>query len=215
VLLTLSAPAAETSPHPREPSDIELLRAFVSGDADKLAELDARHSGALLAFLTRYTRDRATQEDLAQEVWVTVLARAAEFLARAAEFDGGNLRAWLFSIARSRGVDAIRRRPRSGVVTGEGLDTHAAREDGTPDAEADETRQHALKHCIEEVLNPDELAAIRAKLADNSVEDILRLAGIDRSHPRFKQERQQVYNHVNTAKQKLRDCVEHKLGDHS
>ncbi len=92
---------------------------MASGDDDerRLAErLAAREDGALeqayerygrttFGFLIKALRDRATAEDVQQQVWLEVWQRAGKYdPARA------SLLTWIMLIARSRAVDQLRRR---------------------------------------------------------------------------------------------------------
>jgi RNA polymerase sigma-70 factor (ECF subfamily) len=94
-------------------------RAVASGDDDerRLAERLAAHDDAAVeqayarygrttfGFLVKALRDRATAEDVQQQVWLEVWQRAGQYdPARA------SLLTWIMLIARSRAVDQLRRR---------------------------------------------------------------------------------------------------------
>ena len=59
------------------------------------------------AYLIRQGADRATAEDLSQDVMLTVWHRAAQFDRRKATFS-----TWVFTIARNRRIDGLRRAKR-------------------------------------------------------------------------------------------------------
>jgi len=75
--------------------DVELVARVRRGHAEPLALLFERHHGPLFGFLVRTTGQRATSEDLVQEVFLRVLRYAASFKTEAP------FRPWLYRIARN------------------------------------------------------------------------------------------------------------------
>jgi RNA polymerase sigma factor (sigma-70 family) len=84
------------------PSDEALMQRYAGGDAQAFAALYRRHELRTWRYLERNTGNRATAEELMQEVWFAV-ARDAERYRPTARFT-----TWLFTIARNRLVDAVR-----------------------------------------------------------------------------------------------------------
>ena len=85
------------------------------GDRQAFARLYERTSGHLFAVILRIQRDRATAEDLLQEIYVSVWKAAASFDAARSQ-----PLTWLTSIARNRAIDSLRRaqaRPQTTTVT--------------------------------------------------------------------------------------------------
>ncbi|MEM7744298.1 MAG: sigma-70 family RNA polymerase sigma factor [Pseudomonadota bacterium] len=76
-------------------------------DRDAFAELFRRFAGRVKAFMMRGGMDPLQAEDIAQEVMVSVWRRADSF-------DPGRARAvtWIYTIARNRRIDLIRRQSR-------------------------------------------------------------------------------------------------------
>jgi RNA polymerase sigma-70 factor (ECF subfamily) len=74
-----------------------------TADDEALRALVAEHSGALLAYVQRQVGDRGRAEDLVQEVFVRAWRRAGTF-----DPSRGQLRGWLFAIARNLVTDAYR-----------------------------------------------------------------------------------------------------------
>ncbi len=74
-------------------------------DESALRRLYAEHSGPVLAYLLRLTRDRARAEDLLQETMLRAWRRPAVF-----EPGRGSVRAWLCTVARNLVVDDVRAR---------------------------------------------------------------------------------------------------------
>lgn len=114
---TLAAPAplaafAASSSVPartgrREPdrAELRLARRLREGDRDALAELYDRVGTTTFGFLVRALGDRATAEDVQQQVFLEVWRRSAEY-----DPDRAGLMTWVMTIARSRAIDHLRRR---------------------------------------------------------------------------------------------------------
>ena len=123
-------PAASLGPQGgqhREVDDETLLQRLAAGDKVALSLLYDRHSGAIFALLLRILGDRATAEDLLQEVFLRVWQRAATYQA-----GRGRPTTWLFGIAHNLAIDEVRRlRRRPQAVE-------------TPDAESRETLLGAI-----------------------------------------------------------------------
>ncbi|MDX1388268.1 MAG: sigma-70 family RNA polymerase sigma factor [Acidobacteriota bacterium] len=101
-------------------ADRKLAERVRRGDRRALMKVYRQHRAALLGFLVKMVGDRATAEDVFQEVWMKVLQVATEY-----EPTRGSLRGWLFRIAANAAVDRMRR---DAVRRGEELD--APVEDG-------------------------------------------------------------------------------------
>jgi len=83
-------------------SDEALIARYAQGDAAAFETLYRRHEMRIWRYLERNVSNRATAEELMQEVWFAV-ARDAERYAPTARFT-----TWLFTIARNRMIDSIR-----------------------------------------------------------------------------------------------------------
>jgi len=89
-----------------DPSDEVLMARYGRGDAQAFTTLYRRHELKVWRYLERNVGNRATAEELMQEVWFAV-ARDADGWRPTARFT-----TWLFTIARNRMMDAVRaRRP--------------------------------------------------------------------------------------------------------
>lgn len=119
--------------------DDEMLAAAREGEEWALAALYHAHQPALRAFLARRAPDEA--DDLAAETWVGVARGLPSFTGDAAAF-----RAWLYTIARRRLLDARRWRRRHPtdplVEEGGGPSSPRSGQPGT--AEVVEAREEAL-----------------------------------------------------------------------
>lgn len=87
-------------------TDEELIAALQAGHTAALDSLMDRHASALINFCANFTGDRAWAEDIAQESFVTVFHKRHGFK------NGARFLPWLFTIARNRSIDFMRRRGR-------------------------------------------------------------------------------------------------------
>jgi RNA polymerase sigma-70 factor (ECF subfamily) len=87
-----------------EAADEELMLAYRGGQAGAFDTLYARHRGRLYRFILRSIKQRATAEELFQEVWVRVIEARSRY-ERKARFT-----TWLYTIAHNLVVDHWRRK---------------------------------------------------------------------------------------------------------
>ena len=91
-------------------SDEALIAAHARGDPAAFGKLLGRYADGLLGYLQRIGGDRHEAEDLFQETFGKVHAKAGAFAGR------GRFKSWLFSIATNAALDARRKRRRRGQV---------------------------------------------------------------------------------------------------
>ena len=96
-------------------SDDELLARTARSDTAALHELYDRHAGWLLLRLRRRCADPGLAEEVLQDTFVSVWRSAGTFTA-------GSARAWLWTLASRRLVDALRRDGRAPRPAAEPLD---------------------------------------------------------------------------------------------
>jgi RNA polymerase sigma-70 factor (ECF subfamily) len=86
-------------------SDAALMQAYAHGDEAAFARLFDRHAAAVMRFVRRSLgpRHAGAADDVLQDTWISV-ARAAERYVPGARFT-----TWLFTVARSRVIDHLRR----------------------------------------------------------------------------------------------------------
>src|SRR5271166_2389408 len=87
-----------------EPSDQELLRRHVAGDADAFGELFRRHRDRLWAVALRTVCDPEEAADALQDAMVSAFRRAADFRGESA------VTTWLHRIVVNASLDRLRRR---------------------------------------------------------------------------------------------------------
>ena len=91
----------------RAGNDEALLARLASGDRAALSPLYDRYAGPVFALLLRIVADRATAEDLLQEVFVRVWQRADTY-----QIGRGRPITWVLGIAHNLAIDEVRRRRR-------------------------------------------------------------------------------------------------------
>ncbi|MBW2525824.1 MAG: RNA polymerase sigma factor [Deltaproteobacteria bacterium] len=114
---------------------------FQGGDQDAFAVLLRRHNVPIFNFILRQVRNRTTAEDLAQEVFVRVVHKAATFKHEA------RFTTWVYSIARNLCIDhlrkmSLRRHPSIDQAPGSGRGRPTLRDrlaDRHPSSAADRT----------------------------------------------------------------------------
>ena len=85
--------------------DRQLADGLGRRDADTIARLHSEYGRTVLGFLARTLRDRATAEDVFQQVFLEAWQRGPSF-----DPERGTVLTWLMTIARSRAIDQLRRR---------------------------------------------------------------------------------------------------------
>jgi RNA polymerase sigma-70 factor (ECF subfamily) len=96
-------------------SDEQLMSAAGKGDMDAFRQLVERHQQVAVGTACRFVGDRTTAEDIAQEAFLRLLERAADYEPRA------RFRTYLFSVIWHLCVDFHRRSGRRAAGPVEGL----------------------------------------------------------------------------------------------
>jgi len=113
---------------PSAEADEVLIGRYARGDVAAFDELYRRHEMRVWRYLERNVANRATADELMQEVWFAVARDAARYQPT------GSFSSWLFGIARHRMLDAQRlRRTQLRLVAG-GQALEAAAEEGAAQA---------------------------------------------------------------------------------
>jgi RNA polymerase sigma factor (sigma-70 family) len=90
---------------PPDNEDMALVRRMTARDQSALEFFYRASIGRVYGLALRITRNQATAEEVAQDVYVQLWHRASSF-----EPLRGSLLAWTLTICRSRAIDALRRR---------------------------------------------------------------------------------------------------------
>ena len=135
--------------------EIVLLIAVAGGNREAFAALYRLYAPRLRAFLLGRTRGDATQTDeVVQETMLTVWKHAARY-----DPSRASVATWVFTIARNRFIDRVRRTARPEPDPDDPAFFPAAAE--APDALLDRSRRAARLHRALEQLPADQLAVLR------------------------------------------------------
>ncbi|MAC80463.1 MAG: RNA polymerase [Rhodobacteraceae bacterium] len=84
-------------------SDVELLDCIAAGDRTAMHVLYQRHHDSLYAFIRQRSGNETTAQDITHDTMLEVWRRADRFAGKSA------VRTWIFSIARNKMVDGMRK----------------------------------------------------------------------------------------------------------
>lgn len=134
-----------------------MARGLAAGDPEALREIHAGHAGTVFGYLLGVLRDRATAEDVCQQVFTEVWTRGRSYDAERA-----SLLTWIMTIARSRAIDELRRRrpePRAPETAAELVDDASADAPAEVDALL---QQWEITHLLG-LLDPDDAHLLRMR----------------------------------------------------
>jgi len=137
--------------------DAVLLERIRRGDNDGAAELFERYAPALLRFTDRMLSDRASAEEVTQEVFLKVISRAHQYDGRA------GVASWLFAIAANACRDRRRRDRRAIVVPLEGLPEPAEKADSHDKRLMDRQQREAVRRALSRLSEEQREALILAR----------------------------------------------------
>jgi len=152
--------------------DAELLERIRRGDNEGAAELFERYAPALLRFTVRMLSDRASAEEVTQEVFLKVISRAHQYDGRA------GVSSWLFAIAANACRDRRRRDRRASVVPLESVAEPRARGESVESMIASRQRRHAVREALAELSEEQREALILARYHGMPYAEIARTLGI-------------------------------------
>ena len=92
-------------------SDEELMMRFAAGDAAAFDALYARHRGGVFRYLLRQCQNRATAEELFQDVWMNLMHARGRYRVQA------KFATFLYTLAHNRLIDHFRRHKRLRLVS--------------------------------------------------------------------------------------------------
>jgi RNA polymerase sigma factor (sigma-70 family) len=126
-----------------------LLNAVARRDRAAFKDLYERIAPKLFAILLRILRNKATAEEVLQEVFLRIWQNAESFSAEA-----GPAMGWLISIARNRAIDVLRsKNPAEPVADMDGAELFERIAEPT-DREAHMMNIAALRHCLGTIEEP-------------------------------------------------------------
>jgi RNA polymerase sigma-70 factor, ECF subfamily len=151
-------------------NDEELMSELAAGRREALGPLHGRYASLVFGLAAR-SLDRATAEEITQEVFLTVWQKAATF-----DPARGTFRAWVSHIAQTRVINELRRRGRRPRATsdpdGTGSENLADSEPGPDEAVWREHRRAAVRAAVEALPPPQREALSLAFLEDLTHEQV-------------------------------------------
>ena len=178
-------------------TDSELVTAFAAGEAAAMEELVSRYRRPLFSWLTLQTADRATAEDLYQDVWLKIIRGASAF-------HDVSFKAWMWRIARNRLID-FRRKMKPELT----LDQPVAGIEGEGDAPSNVDRVSDERANVAESMQGDERRqALRAAIAQlsNVHREIVAMRLVEDMS--FKDIAERLGISINTALGRMHDATE-------
>jgi RNA polymerase sigma-70 factor (ECF subfamily) len=152
--------------------DLHLLERIRRGDTEGAAELFERYAPALLRFTDRMLSDRASAEEVTQEVFVKVISRAHQYDGRA------GVASWLFAIAANACRDRRRRDRRAPVVPLEAAPEPRDGSEGVEAALASSQRRRAVREALAGLSAEQREALVLARYHGMPYAEIARTLGI-------------------------------------
>lgn len=171
--------------------DVDLVRRIGEGDKRAMRDLYLRYNDAVYAFALSRSRNAELASDCVHDTMLDVWRTAARFAGKS------SVKTWLFSIARNKSVDALRKLGRHDLV-----DDVPEVEDSAPDPEAaaiaaaDSARLH---HCIEGLSGPQKAAVRLAFLEEMSYPEVAEVEAVPVGT---------IKTRIHHAKQALMRCLE-------
>jgi RNA polymerase sigma-70 factor (ECF subfamily) len=162
----------QTRASPTGPEDRRLLERIRLGDSTAAGELFERYSPGLLRFADRLLSDRATAEEVTQEVFVKVITRAHQYDGRA------EVSSWLFAIAANACRDRRRRDRRATVVPLEAVAEPAQKGEGVESRLLSRERRTAVREALSELSEEQREALILARYHGLPYSEIASVLGI-------------------------------------
>ncbi|HKX17475.1 MAG TPA: sigma-70 family RNA polymerase sigma factor [bacterium] len=143
-------------PSAHDPDDEQLMAQLAAGRQEALGPLYSRYAARLFS-LAAQSLDRATAEEMVQEVFLQVWRKAATFRP-----ERGTFRAWVFQIAHYRVLNELRRRSRQPQLEEdpEGLRLSAAPDPmpGPEELVTTEARRAEVREALEALPDPQRQA---------------------------------------------------------
>ncbi len=168
-----------SGPKEHLPDDFVLLAEFNAGSEEAFSRIVERYAGGLINFLFRYTRDRGSSEDLAQEAFLRLYKAAPDLEPRA------RLSTILFKFAYHLAVDRSRRAAARSGIAASSLEAaaEAGFEPAAPGAEPDAAlervqREARVDAALAALPEAQRLAIVLRVYEDRSYAEIADILGL-------------------------------------
>lgn len=152
--------------------DLSLLERVRRGDPGGAGELFERYAPSLLRFADRMLSDRATAEEVTQEVFVKVISRAHQYDGRA------GVASWLFAIAANACRDRRRRDRRATVVPLEAIAEPRSKGEGVEALLVAGERRRAVREALARLSEEQREALVLARYHGMPYAEIAETLGI-------------------------------------
>ena len=152
--------------------DARLLERIRDGDTEAAAELFERYAASLLRFADRLLSDRASAEEVTQEVFVKVMSRAHQYDGRA------GVASWLFAIAANACRDRKRRERRAAVVPLEAVAEPRSKAEGVESVIDSRQRRDAVRRALADLSDEQREALVLARYHGMPYAEIAQTLGI-------------------------------------
>mgnify|MGYP005770567817 FL=1 len=163
-----------------------LYAAFLGGSMGALEELVKLHGDALTRFAYCIVKDDAAAEDVTADTFAALFIRRKKFR------EGAKFRTWLYTVARNRAIDWVRKNGRNRPLTGlENVLISADGEEGM----LGKQRRETLYACMQKLPAPYKEVLYLSYFDGFSVKEICRI---------LKKSAKQVYNLLSRAKASLK-----------
>ena len=186
-------------------TDEQLMQAFSAGEYAAFEALYRKHKGSLYRYFLRHVGERPKAEDLFQEVWSQIIAKASDYQAKA------KFTTWLYTMARNKVIDHNRHKKVTDKVVDEAADWQEADANAKEimgdkpeeDVESD-IQAKAIKRCVSQLPDHQLECFLLREEAGMQLSDVAEVmgTGIEATKSRMR------YAYKN-----LRECLRVKLGD--
>ncbi len=175
-------------------SDDALLARYLDGDLSAFDALVDRHEGALMRYCMGVLGPARRQEaaDVVQDVFLRVVEQAQAYA------PSGAFRPWLFTIARNRCTDLLRRSGRVIHTASPPHETTPSQDPGPDTSLSVRQLQASLQHAIEHDLSPRQRQVFALHRAGLSYAEIGRELGISAGAVKY---------HIFEARERLRPAL--------
>lgn len=160
-------------------SDEELMLRFAAGDAAAFDALYARHRGGVFRYLLRQCQNRATAEELFQDVWMNLVHARGRYRVQA------KFATYLYTLSHNRLIDHFRRHKPLHVVPLDEDDADPVELQASPALEPErgaQAREQAarLLQLVAELPHVQREAFLLHEEGELSLDEIARVTGANR-----------------------------------
>jgi len=157
-------------------SDIELMLRAKSGDESAFTDLMRRHYKGLVNYIYRFTNDRETSEDVAQEVFLRVYRSVKSYKPQA------KFSTWLYKIATNLCLTKIKSKAKEQNVSLDEIQESAGDFRGSNSEEADDVTfrkeiRDAIFEALESLPERERVAIILCKYEELPYEEVAEVIG--------------------------------------